>query len=116
MAKNDSRLLQSPIIGYARHQILCDDTGLPSDYRFLEVNTTFEHITGLKADEILGNTVRQVLPGIERSAFNWIERYGKIALQGGEEEFEQYSEMLKRWSGYMSIHPIRRSLSPCLSI
>ncbi|MFO7735900.1 MAG: PAS domain-containing protein [bacterium] len=83
--------------GYARHKIILDDSGKPYDYKFLETNATFEKLTGLKKEEIIGRTVREAIPGIEKSDFDWIGFYGKIALEGGEKDFKQYSEPLEKW-------------------
>ncbi|NLZ08619.1 MAG: response regulator [Bacteroidales bacterium] len=88
--------MMSPF-AFASHQIIVDDRGLPVDYQYLEVNPAFEHITGLKADDIIGKTVREVLPGIENSEFDWIEAYGSVALNGELKDFEQYSELLHKW-------------------
>ena len=88
-------ILKCPIIGFAHHRILLNENGKPIDYEYIEVNESFEKITGL--NNVVGKTVRQILPGIENSEFNWIEFCGKIALEGGEVEFEQYSELLGRW-------------------
>jgi len=90
-------ILKSAPFGYAYHEIICDPAGTPRDYRFLEVNNAFERLTGLNATDIIGRTVREVIPGIEKSAFDWIGFYGKVALEGGTETFEQYSEPLERW-------------------
>jgi two-component system sensor histidine kinase/response regulator len=83
--------------GYAYHEIITDDTGKPVDYRFLEVNPAFEKQNRLKGDEIIGKTVTEVLPGIEEENFNLIEFYGKVAIEGGNEVFEQYSEPFDKW-------------------
>ena len=87
----------SPIMGYAHHRIILDDAGNPYDYEFIEVNVTFEKLTGLKAENLIGNTVRQAIPGIEKAEFDWIGYYGEIALNGGEKEFEQFSDPLGKW-------------------
>lgn len=89
-------LSKSPF-GFAYHKIILDDRGNPVDYEFIEVNDAFAKLTGLSQKDLPGRTVRQVLPDIEKSAFNWIGFYGKIALEGGEKTFEQYSEPLKKW-------------------
>jgi PAS domain S-box-containing protein len=83
--------------GFAHHEIILDDKGVPIDYRFIEVNFAFEQLTGLKAENIIGKTVRETIPGIEKSSFDWIGFYGKIAQSGGNETFDQYSEHLRRW-------------------
>lgn len=82
-------------IGYAYNRIICDDSGNPCDYEFIEVNEIFEKITGLKS--IIGKKVSNVLPSIRKNEFSWINFYGDLALNGGQKEFEQYSENLNRW-------------------
>ncbi len=79
--------------GFALHEIICDEAGYPADYRFLAVNPAFERMTGLKAEELVGRTVLEALPGIER---HWIETYGKVALTGEPAFFENYSAELKK--------------------
>lgn len=90
-------ILNSPILGFAHHRLIIDDEGKPVDYEFLEINKTFEKITGLKKEAIISRTVREVIPGIENSNFNWIAFYSDIALNNGESEFEQFSEPLGKW-------------------
>ncbi len=91
------RMLQASPIGFASHKIVLDESGRPADYVFLEVNKAFENLTGLSASRITGKNVTEVIPGIKDSSFDWIGFYGRIALQGGDESFEQYSEPLGRW-------------------
>ncbi|MBI5727304.1 MAG: PAS domain S-box protein, partial [Ignavibacteriales bacterium] len=73
--------------GVAVHKILLDEEGKPVDYRFIETNASFEKVTGLKNGEIIGKTVRELLPDLDAS---WIERYGKVALTGEPVEFEDF--------------------------
>jgi len=87
---------KSPL-GYALHKIIIDEKGTPIDYQFLDVNIAFERMTGLKISEIIGKTLKQVLPNIVNDSFDWIKAYGQIALNGTEMEFEQYSETLKKY-------------------
>lgn len=79
--------------GIAVHEIICDGQGTPVDYRFLDVNPSFERMTGLKAKDVAGRTVLEVMPGTEK---HWIETYGKAALTGEPAVFEDYSGALKR--------------------
>jgi PAS domain S-box-containing protein len=80
--------------GFAHHQIICDADGRPVDYRFIDVNPAFERLTGLKRDDILGKTVLEVLP--ETEPF-WIERYGRTALTGESQSFENFSAALGKY-------------------
>lgn len=72
-------LFEGMLEGFASHEVICDEEGKPVDYRFLSMNPAFERLTGLRAVDAVGRTVREVLPQMERS---WIERYGRVALTG----------------------------------
>lgn len=95
--KIEEHILQSPLIGFAHHRILLDDFGKPVDYEYLAVNATFEKLTGLDAASLLHRTIRQVVPGFEKTGSDWIRIFGEVALGGGEREFEQFSEPLGKW-------------------
>lgn len=85
---NDVRyqqLFQSLITGFALHEIICNDDGEPVDYRFIEINPAFERLTGLLGSQVIGRTVLEVIPGLEKL---WIERYGHVALTGETIAFE----------------------------
>ncbi len=87
--------------GFAHHKVITDKEGKPVDYVFLEVNEAFERLTGLKAKDIINKKVTEVIPGIEKNEFDWIAFYSNVALQGLEEEYEQFSAPLNRWyKGY----------------
>ena len=94
METNYQLLFREMQAGFALHEIILDETSRPVDYRFLAVNPAFEHLTGLKADEVVGRTVRQVLPDIEQF---WIDRYGAVALSGTSITFEEYAKDIGRY-------------------
>lgn len=86
-------LFQHLPAGFALHEIICDTQGKPYDFRFLKVNPAYEELTGLKAADIIGKTVLQVLPGVEQ---DWIDRYGQVALGAGPVVFENFSASLAK--------------------
>ncbi|MGD8782406.1 MAG: PAS domain S-box protein [Ignavibacteria bacterium] len=88
--------------GYALHEIICNEKGSPVDYKFIEVNSAFENLTGLKKEKIIGKTVKEVLPGIEEY---WIERYGQVVLTGKPAEFEEYSKGLNKYFKVKAYRP-----------
>src|SRR6056297_1371219 len=90
-------LLEQSSFGYAYHEIVFDKDGSPADYCFLDVNTMFERLTGLKREDILNRCVSEVLPGIRKGGFDWVAYYGEVAAGGGSKTFEQYSEPLGRY-------------------
>jgi PAS domain S-box-containing protein len=98
-------LIDRMIDGFALHEIVLDASGMPRDYRFLEVNRAFERLTGLRGADVVGKCVTEVLPGIGESDFDWINAYGKVALTGEELRTEQYSEELGKWYSITAYSP-----------
>jgi diguanylate cyclase (GGDEF)-like protein/PAS domain S-box-containing protein len=90
-------LLETSYYALAHHRLVMDRAGNPVDYIFLKVNRAFEEMTDLAGKKIIGRKVTEVLPGIEKSEFDWIGTYGKVAMTGGSIRFEQYSKPLQRW-------------------
>jgi diguanylate cyclase (GGDEF)-like protein/PAS domain S-box-containing protein len=80
--------------GFALHEIVVNKLGRPIDYIFLDVNKAFEEITGLKGEEILGHSVKKILPETEEY---WIQNYGQVALNGNSMTFEEYSLALGKY-------------------
>ncbi len=100
------RLFENMTNGFAYHKIVTDEKSVPVDYIFLEVNNAFETMTGLKRSDILGKTIREVLPGIDNDPADWISTYGEVALKGRETRFEQFSESLGRWYSVSAYSPL----------
>ncbi len=100
-----SSLFKNMLNGFALHEIVLNDKDEPVDYIFLEVNDAFEQLTTLCREDIIGKTVSQVLPGIEKDPNDWIGRYGKVALERKEIRFEQYSAPLKKWYSILAFCP-----------
>lgn len=98
-------LFTNMLNGFAYHQILLDSNGVPVDYVFLEVNDAFEKMTGLRKEDVLGQKVTSVIPGIENSGFDWIGEYGKVALEMTTLRTEQYANELNRWYSVSAYSP-----------
>ena len=92
--QESSLLISQMQLGFALHDIICDETGSPLDYRFLSVNDSFERLTGLKREDLVGRTVLEVLPGTEP---HWIQNYGNVALTGTSRQFENHSAELGKY-------------------
>lgn len=93
----DKNLVHQGPLGFAYHKVLFDENNKAIDYVFLEVNSLFEELTGLKSEDIINKRITEVIPGINKDKFDWISYYGDIANEGGEKEFEQYSEALNKY-------------------
>ncbi|MFX1457318.1 MAG: PAS domain S-box protein [Promethearchaeota archaeon] len=89
--------------GFAYHKVITDEGSIPVDYEYIEVNPAFEKFTGLKAEDMIGKRVTEILPGTENDPADWIGKFGKVGLTGIPLIVEDYSEALDRWyrvSGY----------------
>ncbi len=89
--------------GFAYHKVIVDENNKPIDYKYLEVNPAFERLTGLKAEQMIGKKVTEILPGTENDPADWIGRFGNVGLTGVPLEVEDYSEAIDKWfkvSGY----------------
>jgi two-component sensor histidine kinase len=93
MKNQDYRALFDAIDhGFCIVEVLFDEQNNPLDYRFLEINATFEAQTGLK--DAVGKTMRSLEPDHEA---HWFNIYGEIALTGKPLRFEKPAEALGRW-------------------
>jgi len=101
-------LFTSMMEGFALHEIICDDAGVPADYRFLDINPAFQKLTGLDPSRVVGKTAREVFPNLESY---WIERYGRTALTGEPRIFEDYAAPLGRYYRVIVYSPAERQFA-----
>ncbi|SAK83575.1 PAS/PAC sensor hybrid histidine kinase [Caballeronia fortuita] len=85
-------LFESIDEGYCIIRAILDDAGQGYDYVFEEVNRSFERQTGLSGVE--DRSRRSLAP--EREAHRY-EVYGRIAVTGESQQFEQPAAALHRW-------------------
>ena len=78
--------------GFCIFEMLFDEANRPVDYRFLEMNPTFQAHTGLK--DAVGRTAREMLPGLDDF---WFDTYGRVALTGEPVRFENEAPAMGRW-------------------
>jgi PAS domain S-box-containing protein len=78
--------------GFCIIEMIFDEYEHPVDFRYLEVNPSFEKQTGLK--DAQGKRIRELAPKLEDY---WFEIYGEIALTGEPARFQNHAEELHRW-------------------
>ncbi|MFB3766132.1 MAG: ATP-binding protein [Methanotrichaceae archaeon] len=101
-------LLREMAEGFALHEIICDEKDEPSDYRFLDINPSFEQIIGLRREEIVGKLKSEVLPDNDPY---WTAIYGDIALSGMPIHIDIHSSALNRDYEVSAYHPIPSHLA-----
>jgi PAS domain S-box-containing protein len=87
-------LFENMIDGYAFCKMIYEN-GNPVDFIYLDVNSSFEKLTGLK--DVTGKKVTEVIPGINKSDSKLIETYGRVSTTGQHERFEMFVEALNDW-------------------
>ncbi|MGC9054062.1 MAG: hybrid sensor histidine kinase/response regulator, partial [Candidatus Hydrogenedens sp.] len=93
LQQNYKNLFESMQEAFAEHEFIFDEHGIPVDYRFLVANDAFQKMTGLKLQNILGKTVKEVLPNIEQF---WILTYAQVVITGNPVTFEMFTNSLNR--------------------
>ena len=78
--------------GFCTIEVLFDKSDKAIDYRFLEINPSFEKHTGIT--NAVGRRMREIAPLHEE---HWFELYGRIALTGEPARFENFAAQLHRW-------------------
>ena len=78
--------------GFCIIEMIFDEQEKPVDYRFLQINPSFERQTGLANAQ--GKLMRELAPLHEQ---HWFEIYGRIAMTGEPARFQNRAEQLHRW-------------------
>ncbi len=78
--------------GYCTIEVIFDEHEKPIDYRYLEINPSFEKLTGMHG--ALGKRVREFIPDLEE---HWYDVYGKVALTGEPIRIADEVKGMNRW-------------------
>ena len=79
--------------GFCVVEMIFNKRHRPVDYRFLEVNPSFEKETGLH--DPVGKRIRELVPTLEKY---WFETYGQVALTGEPVRFVHLAKSMdQRW-------------------
>jgi len=87
-------LFENMLNGFAYCRMIFEESR-PQDLLYLVVNKAFERLTGL--EDVVGRKITEVIPGIKEANPELLEIYGRVALTGKPEQFEDYFEPLKAW-------------------
>jgi PAS domain S-box-containing protein len=90
-------LFENMFNGFAYCKILLDENSQPIDFVYLEVNDSFEKLTGLRKEDVVGKRATEAIPTIEDTHPELFDIYGKAALTGKEAEFDIYFDPLDIW-------------------
>ena len=87
-------LFENMVEGFAYCKMLYEK-GQPQDFIYLEVNQSFETLTGLR--NVTWRKVSEVIPGVRNADPDLFEAFSRVALTGTPERFEFFVKALKMW-------------------
>jgi len=90
-------IVKDSTFAFTYNRIVCDESGKPVDYVFLDANSVYAGMIGLPVSGIVNRRVSEVLSDLGEDPFDWIEFFGRTAQTGEKQEIEQYSRNLERW-------------------
>ena len=80
--------------GVALHEIVYNPLQEPADYIITDINQSYENITGLKREEVVGQKASE-LYGINKPPY--MEIYAQVAETGEPTQFETYFEPMNKY-------------------
>ncbi len=78
--------------GFCIIEMKFNERGQANDYRFLQVNPSFERQSGLVS--ATGRLISELVPQLEAI---WFEAYGAVAMTGEPVRIESHAESMGRW-------------------
>ena len=89
---------------FAHCEIICDATGEPINYRFINVNEAFVNHTGVTSKDAIGKTILDIFPDLEKS---WIKIFGQVAITNIPSSFIKYNHNTNRYYQVNAFSPAK---------
>ena len=94
--------------GLAIYEAIVNEEEDIIEYRFLEANASHEKISGFRNKDLLGKTLSQIFPSIEKSI---IEKLGHVARTGEPIDYENYLQETNKYYGVIAYSPKKLQLA-----
>lgn len=100
---NYEDILRNAPFAYAYHKILLDNNGNPKDFILLDLNESYEKITGVKSKHILNKKASEFMPNLFEKNKDLIDICGEVSIKGINKNIEKYYKTLDKWY-YINIY------------
>lgn len=101
--ENQLQLLVAEMpVGLVLFEAVHDELNIPIDFTYLNVNQSFEDFSELKAEDIIGKTISDVLPNSEKS---WIQTFAQVLSTGQPTHYEEHSKRLNKYYSVKAYSP-----------
>lgn len=81
---------------FSYNKIIYDEKGQAIDFEYVYVNKSFEELTGIKYEDIVGKRASEIKDN-RFVLFDKIDIFSNVATNGTEDKIEQYCDVWKRW-------------------
>ncbi|WP_420473228.1 EAL domain-containing protein [Noviherbaspirillum sp. ST9] len=105
--KRYKALFNNKTMGVAHQRMVMDEAGRVVDYVYEAMNDACLRMISMKREDVVGKRVTEVFPGIRDFEFDFMGEFGRIALQGGDSDFEFYFPPIKQWIALYAYSPKR---------
>lgn len=90
-------IVDNMINAFSYSRIIKDENGNAIDYEVIEVNPSFEELTGYISSHIINRSFNLLFPDQLDFIKTWVNRLEQVSQNGGREAFEYYWVPLNRW-------------------
>lgn len=84
-------------LGLVQLEVICNEAGIPCDYRFVSINRAFEDVIGTQREDLIGYTLREAISNKKISEIDWMDFYDKLFAAGDNSEIEYFSPTSSKW-------------------
>ncbi|MDP4182226.1 MAG: EAL domain-containing protein [Bacillota bacterium] len=83
--------------GFASFHVILDDNGIPVDLNHIDINSSYEALTGFSKDSIIGKSILHVMRSTGSEDNDWIYQLIDILRSGNPIDIDVYSRITKKW-------------------
>ena len=88
------KFFEQVLKGVAIRKLICDEAGNPVDYEFIDVNASFETLSGKTRNELVGKRFSEVFPN---DSSYWLKDFAEVAVTGSPKSFISYAPRIDRY-------------------
>ncbi|MHB1153739.1 MAG: PAS domain S-box protein [Eubacteriales bacterium] len=92
--RNFTSLFNNKTVGLIYCRTIFDENNQPSDFFVLDINPTYEIMTGIPRNQIVGMKITEAAPKVSR---DFINLHNTVAVTGEETRFEIHGPVTDRW-------------------
>lgn len=82
------KLIEHLVPGLCYYQVIFDNNNKPVDYQIIDVNTSYEQLTGFNKSDLVGKYATQINPNVLTEGYFFLETLGNVSTTGCSKTME----------------------------